>query len=78
MNVTDKLLQLKSEIDQAKTKVSELTGRKQGLTMELKNDWNCTTLKQVENKAKDLEQEVADLSARIDTGVAALEEKYEL
>ncbi len=78
MSTTEKLLQLKSEIDQAKTKVSELTGRKQGLMKELKDDWQCTTLKQAEKKARDLEKEIADLSAGMEKGVTELEEKYEL
>ena len=78
MNTPDKLLGLKSEIDQAKTRVSELTGQKQGLMKELKDNWQCTTLKQAEKKAEELEKEISAMTGDIEKGVAEIEEKYEL
>ena len=78
MNVTDKLLQLKAEIDEAKIKIAELNGKKESLMQDLKKNWNCTTLKQAEKKLVDLEGDVKDLSKQIEKGVAELEEKYEL
>jgi len=75
---TDKLLQLKAEIDEAKIKIAELNGKKESLMQDLKKNWNCTTLKQAEKKLVDLEGDVKDLSKQIEKGVAELEEKYEL
>ncbi len=72
------LLDLKHQIDEAKTNATELTGQQKSLMDRLKKDWNCTTVEQAEKKVEELETEITQLNTSIDKGVKELEEKYEL
>lgn len=78
MENTEKLLQLKQDIDKAKLKAAGLEGQLKGLMKDLKDNWECTTIAQAEKKVTALEKEVTDLSGKIEKGVVELEEKYEL
>ncbi len=72
------LLDLKHQIDEAKTNATELTGQQKSLMDRLKKDWNCTTVEQAEKKVEELETEITQLNTSIDKGVKELEERYEL
>ena len=72
------LLELKQEIDEAKSKISELTGTKNQLMKDLEERWDCKTLKEAEKSHKKLADEIRTLSDKIDKGVKELNEKYEL
>lgn len=78
MSTTEKLLELKQDIDNAKTEIAKLEGKKEALMKELKDQWKCTTIKQAEKKLADLEKEAGKLGEQIEKGVTELEEKYEL
>ena len=78
MSTTDKLLNLKKEIDRAKTQVTALNTKKELQMKDLKDNWKCTTLAQAEKKVKELEKEIKELTTQIREGTAAIEEKYEL
>lgn len=77
MNEND-LLELKKEIDGAKSKISELTGTKNQLMKDLKTQWNCISLEEAEKAHAKLRDEIRTLSDKIDKGVKELNEKYEL
>lgn len=72
------LLDLKHQIDEAKTNATELTGQQKSLMDRLKKDWNCTTVEQAEKQIKQIETEITQLNTKIDKGMEELEEKYEL
>ena len=72
------LLKLKEDIDQAKSKVSELKGRQQSLNEQLSEEWGCSTIKEAEAKVKKLEKEITDLDNKINEGIKELEEKYDV
>jgi predicted nuclease with TOPRIM domain len=72
------LLELKKQVDEAKTKVSELTGHKTALLKQLKNDWECNSVEDVEKKLKLMNKEIEKISQQIETGIEELESKYEL
>lgn len=72
------LLKLKEDIDQAKSKVSELKGRQQSLNEQLSEEWNCSSVKEAEAKVKKLEKEITDLDNKINEGIKELEEKYDV
>ncbi len=72
------LLDLKHQIDEAKTNATELTGQQKSLMDRLKKDWNCTTTVQAEKKVEELETEITQLNTSINKGVKELEERYEL
>jgi len=74
----NQLLELKREIDDAKTEVSELKGTRKQLMKDLKENWDCTTLEQAEKKHEKLREAITVLSDKIEKGVKELNEKYEL
>ena len=68
------LLKLKSDIDKAKTAVSELTGQKNALMRQLE-EWDCKTIEQAEKKLKEMQSEISVIDKKIEEGVKALEAK---
>jgi predicted nuclease with TOPRIM domain len=72
------LLDLKDQVEEAKTKVSELTGQKQALMNQLKTDWNCKTIEEANTKLKEMENSISVLEKKIERGVNELEEKYQI
>ena len=77
MKTEQQLLDLKKQIDQAKSEVSELNGREKRLMEQLQKDWGCKTVKEAEKKIKDMETDLASINEQIHKGVEELEEKYD-
>ena len=76
MNEKD-LLQLKKEIDSAKSEKAELTGELKSLMKLLKDEWKCSSLEDARKKIRQWEKEISELDEKIKTGITELEEKYE-
>ena len=76
MNEKD-LLQLKKEIDSAKSEKAELTGELKSLMKQLKDEWKCSSLEDARKKIRQWEKEISELDEKIKTGITELEEKYE-
>jgi peptidoglycan hydrolase CwlO-like protein len=77
MSLTEQqLLNLKEKVDDAKTQVSELTGQKNALMKQLKDDWSCKTIAEAETKLKGMENNISILEKKIEKGVEELEEQY--
>ena len=76
MNQT-RLLELKQEIEDAKIKVSELTGQRTALMAQLKKDYNCKTLQEADKKSKELQKQIDTISTQITEGIEDLETKYD-
>ena len=72
------LLELKEKISKAKEKSSELKGELSGLTKELKDDWDCSTTEQAEEKIQAMEGKVTELHEKIKKGVLKLEDEYDV
>jgi len=72
------LFKLKKQIDEAKSKVSELKGQQKHLMKQLKDEWDCTSIEAAEKKAKTIEKEINDLNQKITEGIEELEEKYDV
>jgi len=72
------LLDLKQQIDDAKTSVSELKGQQTALLKQLKDAYKCNTIKEAEALAEKMRKEIATLQQQIDTHVAELEKKYDV
>jgi len=70
------LLNLKAEIEESKTKVSELTGQKNALMKQLRDDWGCKTIEEAEAKLKKMKRELDQLDTQINEQTKELEEKY--
>jgi hypothetical protein len=67
------LLSLKKRIDDAKTKTSELRGRKEYLEKELLEKWGCKNIAEAEKKSKKLSTEIEELSQQINDGMEEIE-----
>jgi Tfp pilus assembly protein PilN len=74
----EELLELKEKIDQAKAKVSELTGRRDYLLQQLKDRWDCKDIKAGEKLLKQKAEEIQKLEEDIQTRVQELKEKYDV
>ena len=71
------LLDLKKKIDRAKTEVSELTGQRNALMKQLREEYNCKSLEEADKELQRMEREVTKLESQIETGMKDLQEKYE-
>ncbi len=71
------LVTLKSRIDQAKNKSSELQGRIDYLMKELKKTWGCSTVKEAKVRLTKMEKEINDVETHIRKGIQKLEEELE-
>lgn len=70
------LLNLKSKIENSKTKSAELTGSQKHLMKELKGDWNCDSVKEADKKIEEIGKEIDQLDKSIQKGINDLKTKY--
>ncbi len=70
------LYKLKKEIDEAKSSVSEKQGHLKALMNQLTTDWKCDSIKAAENKVKTMENDLEELTDKINESITELEEKY--
>jgi predicted nuclease with TOPRIM domain len=70
------LLKLKEDIEEAKEKFQQLKGQKNALMQQLKEEWDCTTIKDAHKILKKLKIEVEEISNEIVKGLDELEKKY--
>jgi len=71
------LLNLKKEIDLAKTKVAELNGEKKHLMQELKDIWKCATLGEGEKLLERMKNEIDRMNKEIEEGLQKIGEEYD-
>ncbi len=72
------LLELKQEIERAKSKLSELKGRKEYLLQELYDKWGCRSLEEAQSKIDALNAEIDDLETTIEKEIGELENEYDV
>ena len=78
MTKLDSIVELKAEIDAAKTELAKSEGKKEGFMNTLKKDWKCASLKKADEKATSIEDARQELIDKREESIAKLEEKYEL
>jgi len=71
------LLQLKQEIDEAKTEISKLEGAKQTLMQQAKEKWNCSSAAELETLLSKWKEEASTLNTQIVNRLKDLEEQME-
>ena len=76
MKTETEFLALKKNIDEARTKVSELKGQLNALLSQLK-EWECKTIEEAEAKLKEMTEELSNFDNKIASGIKELEEKYQ-
>jgi DNA-binding FrmR family transcriptional regulator len=67
------LLELKEKIKEANEKFLQLKGQREALLQQLKEDWECTTIKQAQTKIDDIEKELTKINSEILEGIKNLE-----
>jgi len=72
------LLQLKEEIESAKTQMAELSGRQKYLREQLKKEWQCETVEEAEKKLQELITEVQKLEEKCEELFKQIQEKYDV
>lgn len=77
MNKQD-LLDLKSQIEENKTKVAELNGKLKYLNSQLKDQFDCLTIEEAKKKQSKLEKKATEIKEQIEQGIREIEEKYEI
>lgn len=70
------LLKLKEEIKEANEKFLQLKGQREALIQQLKEDWECDTIKQAQTKIDNLEKELTIINSELLEGIANLEKDY--
>ena len=77
MNEQD-LLDLKQQIEDAKTSVSELKGQQTALLKQLKDTYKCNSVEDAERMVAKLKTDANKLQKQIDEATKELEEKYDV
>ena len=78
MKTKDELLQIKEDIDDAKTRQSELEGKQQLLMEELQEEWGCKTLEEANKKIEEMGSDFDNISVKIRKGIKKLEDTYDV
>jgi hypothetical protein len=78
MKTETQLLELKKEVETAKTRSAELTGQQKAVDKQFKDDWQCNSIETAKKKLVDKDNDIAVLDKKIKDGVKELEEKYNI
>jgi len=70
------LLDLKKQVDDAKTTVSELKGQKNALSKQLLDEWKCKAIEEAKSTLISMEVELTMMDQSIKNGIEELEKKY--
>ena len=75
MALTEKeLLELKADVEKAKTRVSELKGQQTTLMKQLKDEFDCATIEEAEAKMEEYTKVIHILEKKIKKGVEEVEQ----
>jgi|GEM_PF-7029618 len=74
---TERLMKIKSQIDEAKIKQSEITGQIKSVMAQMKQKFEILTLADAEVKLKEIGKELDKQEAEFATGMETLEEAYD-
>ena len=76
-DIAQRLLEMKEQIENAKTEKAKLEGRLQGYLEELKTKFKCDSLEEAEKKLKVLKAQKEKAQQAIQTKMDDLENNYE-
>jgi hypothetical protein len=72
------LIDLKSQIEDAKQSVSELKGQQTALLKQLKDTYKCNSIEEADKKVGVMQKDIATLQKQIDEYTKELEAKYDV
>lgn len=70
------LLKIKERIDDAKSEINKLEGKQASLLDQLKEQFNCSSIKEAEKQLDKQSKQIEELEQQIEEGVAELKNKY--
>jgi len=70
------LLNLRQDIEQAKTEIARLKGKLQHLMEQLEKDFKCSTIDEAQKKLLFIDKEIEMMNDKIKLQTKQLEEKY--
>jgi len=76
MTNSEKLLKMKTKIDEAKNELSKLEGKQEQLIDSLNKDFDCKTIEDAEQKLRKTEIELDKKEKELNNGLLELEKKY--
>ncbi len=74
---TERLLEIKNQIDGAKSKQSEVTGQIKSIDDQMEQQFNVKTLSAAEKELKNMGQEIDKKEAEFTDGLEGLESAYD-
>ncbi len=77
MKIEQKLLDMKADIEKAKTGKAQAEGRLEGLMWQLKDAHKCKTLEQAKTKIAKLNTSIEKMKASLEKGFEELEQAYD-
>ena len=72
------LFNLKAQIEEAKSSVSELKGQQTALLKQLKDTYKCNSIEEADKKVGVMQKDIATLQKQIDEHTVELEKKYDV
>jgi len=76
-NITNRLLKLKEDIEEAKASLNRLEGKQESLYNNLKSEFGCSSIEEGQEKLKALLEELTGKREDIQRQLDRLEEQYE-
>lgn len=76
MSTTEKLLNMKKEIEEAELKLENQKGKHEALIARLNDEWGCSSIEEGDAKLEEMEAAVSKLQTEFDTHKKDLCEKY--
>jgi len=74
---TKRLMEIKGQIDEAKNKLSEVSGQIKSETDRMEQRFDIGTLKSAEKKLKEIEGDLDEKETEFKKGMSEIEESYE-
>jgi DNA anti-recombination protein RmuC len=75
--IADRLIQLKTEIDQAKLDKASVEGQLKQNLARLKDEFQCRSVEQANGKLKALKEQKETLTKQLEVSMAKLEEDFQ-
>ena len=75
MSTVEKLTQLKTKIETAKTELARLEGRSQEIERRMRDEFKVNTLDEARSLLAEMQDKLDKLDAEVDAGVESLEKK---
>lgn len=77
LSIADKLIKMDKDINTAEKELSKITGKKEVILKNMKRDYGCDTVDELEDLREKNVKEVEKLEAQIKRGMEKLENAYD-